>query len=172
MGFSAGIYPPDLRDELYLYPHERISQYEERDTSFLQCDGSQYNINNQVFNQNATFNDTVYVKNDCDIIYHYQIYFEGACPYFFPSAFSPNDDGNYDTYRPLLAPTSIPPSKYQLNIYNRYGQLVFGSNDPHLAWDGTFNGKPQPVGVYLFYCTYITEFRKYFTEKGSITLIR
>ncbi|MBK8444301.1 MAG: gliding motility-associated C-terminal domain-containing protein [Sphingobacteriales bacterium] len=146
----------------------------EKDTAVQVCESAIYELNGIYYRENTNIVDTTHLrKNACDTIYHYQIYFKGTCPDVFPSAFSPNDDGNNDTYRPLLAEAGAQVSSYQLNIYNRYGQLVFGSNDPHLAWDGTFNGKPQPVGVYLFYCTYQTDQNsKHFTEKGSITLIR
>ena len=57
-------------------------------------------------------------------------------------------------------------------IYNRYGQIVFESNTPFSGWDGSYNGKPQPLGVYAYTleATFFdgTKARK----KGDITLIR
>ncbi|HEY8734853.1 MAG TPA: PKD domain-containing protein, partial [Puia sp.] len=57
-------------------------------------------------------------------------------------------------------------------IYNRWGQVVFESNNPFIGWDGTFNGTAQPVGVYAYTleATFFdgTKTRK----KGDITLIR
>ena len=35
-------------------------------------------------------------------------------------------------------------------IYNRWGQLVFESNNPFIGWDGTFHGAVQPIGVYAY----------------------
>jgi len=57
-------------------------------------------------------------------------------------------------------------------IYNRWGQLVFESNDRNLGWDGTFKGTVQPMDVYAY-----TLEAEYFdgtraTKKGDITLIR
>ena len=57
-------------------------------------------------------------------------------------------------------------------IYNRWGQLVFESNDPAIGWDGTFRGVLQPMDVYAY-----TVQAGYFdgshaTKKGDITLIR
>jgi gliding motility-associated-like protein len=57
-------------------------------------------------------------------------------------------------------------------IYNRWGQVVFESNNPFIGWDGTFNGATQPIGVYAYTLEAIffdgTKTRK----KGDITLIR
>ena len=57
-------------------------------------------------------------------------------------------------------------------IYNRWGKLVFQSNDPEYGWDGTFQGVPQPMDVYAY-----TLDAQFFdgtktTRKGDITLIR
>ena len=35
-------------------------------------------------------------------------------------------------------------------IYNRWGQVVFESNNPFIGWDGTYNGTAQPIGVYAY----------------------
>ncbi len=57
-------------------------------------------------------------------------------------------------------------------IYNRWGQLVFQSNDPNIGWDGTFRGEVQPMDVYSY--TLEAEFSngKQQQKKGNITLIR
>jgi gliding motility-associated-like protein len=57
-------------------------------------------------------------------------------------------------------------------IYNRYGQLVFQSNTPYQGWDGTFNGTPQPMGVYAYTLDASFEDGTKTTKKGDITLIR
>jgi gliding motility-associated-like protein len=57
-------------------------------------------------------------------------------------------------------------------IYNRWGQVVFESNNPFIGWDGTFNGATQPIGVYA-YTLEATFFDGTKTRrKGDITLIR
>ena len=57
-------------------------------------------------------------------------------------------------------------------IYNRYGQLVFQSNSPYQGWDGTFNGVPQPIGVYAYTLDATFDDGSKTTKKGDITLIR
>ncbi len=57
-------------------------------------------------------------------------------------------------------------------IYNRWGQLVFESNNPFIGWDGTFHGAVQPIGVYA-YTLDVTFFDgTKVRRKGDITLIR
>lgn len=70
------------------------------------------------------------------------------CPptFFIPNAFTPDDDGINDIYY-------IPVTNYRtftLRIFDRFGRLLFRSEDPYSGWDGTYNGKACPVGVYTY----------------------
>lgn len=65
---------------------------------------------------------------------------------FVPSAFSPNNDGLNDVWR--IPALGIFPS-HEVLVFNRHGQLIFSTNN-NLPWDGTFRGKPQPPGVYVY----------------------
>jgi len=66
-----------------------------------------------------------------------------------PNIFTPNGDGNNDVYK--LAGTNDPCyDVMQINIYNRWGQLVFKSFDPNFHWDGNSeSGKECKPGAYL-----------------------
>ena len=66
-----------------------------------------------------------------------------------PNIFTPNGDGNNDVYK--LAGTNDPCyDVMQINIYNRWGQLVFKSFDPNFQWDGNSeSGKECKPGAYL-----------------------
>jgi gliding motility-associated-like protein len=57
-------------------------------------------------------------------------------------------------------------------IYNRWGQQVFQSNTAGQGWDGSFNGTPQPIGVYAYTLDATFEDGTKTTKKGDITLIR
>lgn len=85
-----------------------------------------------------------------------------------PNAFSPNGDGVNDTWI-IKYLEDYPNSK--VDIYNRYGQLVYHS-DGYVngrGWDGTTNGKPLPIGTY-YYVIQPGSGRK--PISGSITIIR
>lgn len=85
-----------------------------------------------------------------------------------PNAFSPNGDGINDTYRPF----SYGMEFYELYIYNRWGQLVFQTNDPDIGWDGVFNGKEQEMDTYAFYMNGKGTDGKTYYKQGNVTLVR
>jgi gliding motility-associated-like protein len=62
--------------------------------------------------------------------------------------------------------------RMDFRIYNRWGKLVFESDDPNVGWDGTAQGTPQPMDVYGY--TLEAEFTNgaKISKKGDITLIR
>ncbi len=64
-----------------------------------------------------------------------------------PNAFSPNGDGINDTW--IITNLSAYPGA-TVDVYNRYGQLVFHSENASKAWDGTYNGKPLPMATYYY----------------------
>jgi gliding motility-associated-like protein len=57
-------------------------------------------------------------------------------------------------------------------VYNQWGQKVFETSDYNTGWDGTFNGKPQPVGVYVYVASIRLSDGRNITKKGSFNLIR
>jgi gliding motility-associated-like protein len=82
------------------------------------------------------------------------------------NAFSPNGDGINDTWN---IPGLSAYSDCKVEVYNRYGQLVFASRGYTNRWDGTSNGKPLPVGTY-YYIININSLND--TRKGAITILR
>lgn len=70
-----------------------------------------------------------------------------SCPIYAPNTFTPNGDENNPTWRPSSACVF---SAYELSIYNRWGELIFYSNDPEFAWDGTYNGAVVKEGTYVY----------------------
>lgn len=87
----------------------------------------------------------------------------------FPSAFSPNEDRNNETYKPIVFGV---PSQYELTIYNRWGQIVFRTNDPSRGWDGTIRGAKQNTNVFVWTCTYKFSGEEVQFRKGTLTLVR
>jgi gliding motility-associated-like protein len=86
-----------------------------------------------------------------------------------PTAFTPNGDGINDLFQPAGLSGSNKVVKFE--VYNRWGQLVY--NDPLVhAWDGTFNGVPQPVDVYVFVFEYYPDNAPGVEIRGEFTLIR
>lgn len=88
---------------------------------------------------------------------------------YIPTAFTPNNDGSNDVFRVMVYESVI---SFQLNIYNRFGQLVFSNTDPTKGWNGTFNGIPQNAGAFVYQCVYQLQGGKPVMEKGTVLLIR
>ena len=90
---------------------------------------------------------------------------------FIPSAFTPNGDGLNDRFKIIGIPyESI--TKFNLHIYDRWGQMIFKSDDIREGWDGTLNGQLCQEGVYVWSIYYEDNKKKPVTNKGIITLLR
>ncbi|MGN6569696.1 MAG: gliding motility-associated C-terminal domain-containing protein [Flavipsychrobacter sp.] len=92
-----------------------------------------------------------------------------------PNAFSPNNDGINDEFKPVLM---CPLKKYDLKIFNRWGQEVFHSQDVNYGWDGKYKGElmgglvDKSVFVYIIELTEDSSGTEKTLLKGNITVIR
>lgn len=91
-----------------------------------------------------------------------------CCIVTFPNAFTPNNDGNNDVFRAITVGNY---NAFYLLVVNRWGQTVFETYNEHGAWDGTFNGTPQDIGVYQYFARYDCNGHQ-IEKKGEVTLIR
>ena len=86
--------------------------------------------------------------------------------------FSPNNDGINDYFFPRQL-LSANLSDFRMRIYNRWGQLIFETNKlDGRGWDGKFNEKPQPQGVYVYLIEAVTGNRYPEQYQGNVTLLR
>ena len=88
---------------------------------------------------------------------------------YSPNAFSPDGDGINDVFK--ISGQSM--LDFKIEIYNRWGQMVYKSIDLSNGWDGTFKGKNLPTGTYV----YKIKTSKYGVEQelvksGSVALVR
>jgi gliding motility-associated-like protein len=89
----------------------------------------------------------------------------------FPNTFTPNADGRNDLFRPRLG-SNCRWDGFRFEVFNRWGQLVFGTNQPGQGWDGTYQGQPQPAGAYMLRCSYSLQGGQQLEVKGSVLLMR
>ncbi|WCT10241.1 gliding motility-associated C-terminal domain-containing protein [Mucilaginibacter jinjuensis] len=87
---------------------------------------------------------------------------------FVPNAFTPNGDGKND----ILSVYSNAIQKLDMWVYDQWGEMQFHSNTQASGWDGTYKGKPQPVGVYVYYIEATMQDGQVVKKKGTINLIR
>jgi gliding motility-associated-like protein len=85
-----------------------------------------------------------------------------------PSAFTPGKFGANGTIRVV----GFGIKEMDWNIYNRWGQKVFESNNLKSSWDGTFNGKLQPMDVYTYTLDVTFTNGQKVRKTGDITLLR
>ncbi len=90
---------------------------------------------------------------------------------FLPNAFSPNGDGINDVFRPFFSPLPVE-ADYELLIFDRWGALLFETNDPSAGWDGMFNGQRMPIGVYVFTLRYQAKEGVVRPRTGTVNLLR
>lgn len=92
--------------------------------------------------------------------------------YFIPNAFTPNEDGKNDSFFGKGVLEGI--TNFDLSIWNRWGELVFQTNDPTAGWNGRLNnnGKHMQNGVYVYLVSFLGPRRDKFQYKGYATLIR
>lgn len=99
------------------------------------------------------------------------VIFDSPCirPYVFvPNVFSPNGDLLNDTWGiEAYAVESL-----HIEVYNRWGEKIFESNDVNNRWDGSFEGKALPPDVYGYYVELKCIGGESFVEKGNVSLMR
>ncbi len=115
----------------------------------------------EVTNSCGTVADTITISDtDC------------SCTVYLPSAFSPNDDGKNDLFHAFY---DCELRSVQLKIFDRWGTLVFESDNFDDAWDGRKGGQHVPEGVYVWTAVYTGLKNKLEAKKtmsGTVTVIR
>jgi len=91
------------------------------------------------------------VKNDCETIEkEVTVSLEPVDlggKIYMPNSFSPNGDGVNDCYKGFVAP-DLEVASYSLKIFDRWGDMMFETNDVNGCWDGSFKGKPMAPAVF------------------------
>ncbi|GAL86620.1 hypothetical protein CHU_1634 [Sporocytophaga myxococcoides] len=98
---------------------------------------------------------------------------DAVCPprLFISNSFSPNDDSVNDLYDVFGAHIG----KFRMLIFNRWGEVIFESNDRYVFWDGIYKGEPMVEGVYPWTIIYEGDSEEYkgpYTMTGSVTVVR
>jgi gliding motility-associated-like protein len=87
---------------------------------------------------------------------------------FVPNTFTPNGDGKND----ILYVRSISVATLYFAVYDRWGELVFETDDINKGWDGIYKGKPANADVFAWYLTAKCFSGEEMKKKGNVTLIR
>jgi gliding motility-associated-like protein len=110
------------------------------------------------------------ISNNCGTSRDSILFSNGICDLYIPSAFTPNNDGKNDIFKALGKPLL---TNFKLQVYNRWGELVFETDDYSKGWDGKHKGSSSPSGVYVWVVNYKKESNdKSEVIKGTVTLLR
>lgn len=87
---------------------------------------------------------------------------------YVPNSFTPNGDGINDVF----GVHGEGMKSFSMNIYNRWGQLIFEANSVNQTWDGTFDGSLAPNGSYVYHIVTSPTDGRTKVKKGSVLLYR
>ena len=94
------------------------------------------------------------------------------CQFFFPNAFTPNDDGHNDRFGPVF---NCNVALFTMKIYDRWGKKIFSTHTPDHKWNGYFKGKLCAEGVYVWQIQYKGSGgskKEIIQRGGTVTLLR
>lgn len=89
-------------------------------------------------------------------------------PLYIPTAFSPNDDAINDLFEIKGTLTT----SFEITIFDKWGSVVFHSNDQFVSWDGTYKQKAMPTATYTYLIRLQDRQGNQTRKTGSVTLIR
>ncbi|MFY0254766.1 Ig-like domain-containing protein [Chitinophaga sp. 30R24] len=89
--------------------------------------------------------------------------------FYIPNAFTPNGDGKNDVFKAYGSAIQ----SVELKVFSQWGEVMYeGSGNSVRGWDGTYKGRQQPVGVYVYTVRAIMADGTVVNQKGSVNLIR
>ena len=100
------------------------------------------------------------------------IQIKGDVIYYVPNCFTPDGDEFNNLFLPIFT-SGFDPMNYELTIYNRWGEIVFVSENHLTAWNGSYNNLICPDGIYSYIIKYkIPDLDLFKYISGQINLIR
>jgi gliding motility-associated-like protein len=106
----------------------------------------------------------------CKSVYVKKVVIYSSCYIAIPNAFTPNGDGLNDVFHVLNA---VKATNLQFIVFNRWGEVVFKTNNWKQGWDGRLKASLAPNGVYVWYLRYtMRDTGERHEQKGTVVLIR
>lgn len=135
------------------------------------------------FNPSHSFSDTGTYNISCIVNYNCgsdtinkiisvsdcSIETQELCKLFIPNTFTPNADGKNDLFKLV---TNCELLDYEFLIFNRWGELIFKSNNYSETWDGKYNNQDCQMGLYIYSLSYRFTNMSFDIQYGSINLMR
>jgi gliding motility-associated-like protein len=122
---------------------------------------------NDLFNQVAYYRITALANDPVGPSFSNRVAVIKEPNLFYPKAFTPNGDNLNDTFKVFGQYIA----GFEMQIFNRWGELVFATDKISEGWDGTFRGKKQPESTYTFVATIMDFAGRKVKRSGSIVLL-
>ncbi len=122
-----------------------------------------------ILNSTQTFTLKAFTPEGCESYDDVVVKIYKGPEIYLPNAFTPNGDGRNDIFRGI--PVGLQEFDY-LKVFNRWGQLVFYTNDYRNGWDGMFHSQKQPGGVYVVMARGKDYLGNIIEKKATVMLIR
>jgi gliding motility-associated-like protein len=102
-----------------------------------------------------------------------QILVNPSLTVFVPNTFTPNGDENNQLFYPVFSGSNFDRKDYSFLIYNRWGEVVFQTDNIQAAWDGFHKGAPCIQGTYSWEIAYVENSSKEIKHlHGHVNLVR
>jgi gliding motility-associated-like protein len=155
----------DLTKTFAKQPNYNYSYYSDASATIPLTDSTTINTSGKYF---------IKVKNmyGCELITVVDVSVLPPLPYVVtaPNVFTPNGDGVNDYFTMYIEGFV---QFNNLDIFNRYGQLIYNAKSQTAPWDGNFNGHPLPAGTYYWlFDGADTYYHTKITRSGSISIVR
>jgi gliding motility-associated-like protein len=109
-------------------------------------------------------------NNTCRDTITKNIFIRSEIALFIPNSFTPNGDGLNDNFIPKGFGISL--EGYSFIIFNRWGEIVFKTNNVLDSWDGSYNGEFLPSGVYVWRADFQDLNGKDYRRTGQLNILR
>ena len=96
---------------------------------------------------------TVTNEDGCSDVAYGMVYMEGGSTYYVPNTFTPDGNEFNQVFRPVFT-SGFDLADYNFKVFNRWGEIVFESNDAETGWDGTYHGQLALEGIYTWRIEY------------------
>jgi gliding motility-associated-like protein len=91
---------------------------------------------------------------------------------FIPNSFTPDGDEYNNTFQPIFT-SGFDPYDFNMVIFNRWGEIIFETNDAKVGWDGTYQGKVVKEGTYIWEIVFGDEIDdSRYVKHGNVTLFK
>ena len=97
---------------------------------------------------------------------------KGDVLYYVPNAFTPDGDEHNNMFNPIFT-SGFDPLSYQFDVYDRWGELIFSSQNPQIGWDGYLNFVKCQEGMYAYNIRFtVSKTGEYKSITGHVNLLK